>query len=89
MQLPYHFFQQEFCGIFIEHIKQMNIKALPDGDATKQAVQEAIYTLIETQLRLLHPFMPFATEELWQRLPKRANEKSKSIMVQTCCYTFE
>jgi len=79
--LPYQFFQQEFCGIFIEHIKQMNIKALPDGDATKEAVQEAIYTLIETQLRLLHPFMPFATEELWQRLPKRANEKSKSIMV--------
>jgi len=79
--LPFKFFTEEFCGIFIEHIKQMNIKKLPDGDATKEAVQEAIYTLIETQLRLLHPFMPFATEELWQRLPKRANETSKSIMI--------
>jgi valyl-tRNA synthetase len=78
---PFKFFQDEFCGIFIEHIKQMNIKDLPNGDATKEAVQEAIYTLLETQLRLLHPFMPFATEEIWQRLPKRANVAAKSIMI--------
>jgi valyl-tRNA synthetase len=33
-------------------------------------MQEALYTALESGIRLLHPFMPFVTEELWQRLPR-------------------
>jgi valyl-tRNA synthetase len=38
--------------------------------AEKRAMQDALYTALESGLRLLHPFMPFVTEELWQRLPR-------------------
>jgi valyl-tRNA synthetase len=37
--------------------------------ATKQAARNALWVSLEAGLRLLHPFMPFVTEELWQRLP--------------------
>jgi len=42
-----------------------------------------LYIVIEEGLRLLHPFMPYITEDLWQRLPKRKNELSESICVAT------
>merc|ERR1711865_41931 len=79
-RIPFKFFTDDFCGTFIEHIKAMGIRDMKDGPL-KEAVQETIYTLLDTQLRLLHPFMPFITEELWQRLPKRASETSKTIML--------
>jgi valyl-tRNA synthetase len=45
--------------------------------------QDALYTCIDMGLKLLHPFMPFVTEELWQRIPKRPNERAASIMITT------
>jgi valyl-tRNA synthetase len=38
--------------------------------ATKKATRDVLWIALECGLRLLHPFMPFVTEELWQRLPK-------------------
>ena len=40
-------------------------------------MQHTLVTVLETTLRLLHPFMPFITEELWQRLP----HEGESIMI--------
>jgi valyl-tRNA synthetase len=37
----------------------------------KKSAQDTLYTALEGGLKLLHPFMPFVTEELWQRLPRR------------------
>uniref|UniRef100_A0A915DTM5 valine--tRNA ligase n=1 Tax=Ditylenchus dipsaci TaxID=166011 RepID=A0A915DTM5_9BILA len=45
------------------------------------AVQQVLYLCVETFLRLISPFMPFLSEELWQRLAKRGSEKSASICV--------
>jgi valyl-tRNA synthetase len=52
----------EFCDWWLEAAKER----LREGDTTAQAV--AIFC-IDNLLRLLHPFMPFVTEELWSRLP--------------------
>ena len=62
----YHFFWHEFCDWFIE-LSKANIIG-QDTKKQKQAVRVAAYCL-ETSLRLLHPFIPFITEELWQQLP--------------------
>ena len=46
-------------------------------------MQDALYSALEGGLRLLHPFMPFVTEELWQRLPRcpGVTEGLESIML--------
>jgi valyl-tRNA synthetase len=59
----YHFFWHDFCDWYIEFVKDevstnSNIKA-----------RTRLLTILEQSLRLLHPFMPFLTEELWQKLP--------------------
>ncbi|MGD0336397.1 MAG: valine--tRNA ligase [Candidatus Omnitrophota bacterium] len=63
--LLYGFFWHEFCDWYLELIKP-NIK-----DKHNQVV---MYKILEKFLRVLHPFMPFITEEIWQKL----NEVTKS-----------
>ena len=46
----------------------------------KRAAQDTLYTCLEGGLKLMHPFMPFVTEELYQRLNRRANDKVESIV---------
>jgi valyl-tRNA synthetase len=43
---------------------------LSGAAAAKEATRQALCAALDTGLRLLHPFMPFVTEELWQILPK-------------------
>ena len=63
-----HFFHDEFCSVYLESIKPvMN----GNDEARKNTVISVLYECIESSLRMLHPFMPFVTEDLWQRLPKR------------------
>lgn len=51
--------------------------------ATKKSAQQTLYTCLDYGLRLLHPFMPFVTEELWQRLPRIPNDPTPSIMISS------
>ena len=63
----YHFFWHEFCDWYIEMVKPV----LLDRHGTESDKQNARRVLLETldrSLRLLHPFMPFITEEIWQKL---------------------
>ena len=62
VQLLYHFFWDDFCDWYIELVKD-DITA---GDAVASS---RILTILEQALRMLHPFMPYLTEELWQMLP--------------------
>lgn len=48
---------------------------------TRKSAQQTLYICLDYGLRILHPFMPFVTEELWQRLPRRPNDSTPSIMV--------
>ncbi|MDE2020443.1 MAG: class I tRNA ligase family protein, partial [Patescibacteria group bacterium] len=40
----------------------------------KASRQRALYTMLTTSLKLLHPFMPFVTEEIWSSLPQKDAE---------------
>ena len=71
----YQFMWNDFCDWYLEMAKIPLYRA-GDGAARRQA-QETLVTVLETTLRLLHPFMPFITEEVWQRLP----EHGESIML--------
>jgi len=50
---------------------------------TRLSAQNTLYTCLDQGLKLLHPFMPFVTEELWQRLPRRPNDRTESIMISS------
>ncbi|KAK9820072.1 hypothetical protein WJX72_005790 [[Myrmecia] bisecta] len=83
-QAVYAFWQYELCDVFIELMKP--VMSLPDGvaesNAQKRATRETLWLCLDAGLRLLHPFMPFVTEELWQRLPRRADQQGYlSIML--------
>jgi len=74
----YKFWWDDFCNTYLEAIKE----TLRNDDAsTINAIHQILYLSTETFLRLISPFMPFLTEELWQRLPKRSAEKAVSICV--------
>ena len=62
-----------------EAMKPMTDSSAPER--TRISAQQTLYTCLDHGLRLLHPFMPFVTEELWQRLPRRPNDATLSIMV--------
>ncbi|MCJ7745597.1 MAG: class I tRNA ligase family protein, partial [Actinobacteria bacterium] len=62
----YQFFWGDFCDWYLELAK---IRLYRGAAEEKRISQAVCYRVLECSLRLLHPFMPFVTEELWQRLP--------------------
>lgn len=75
----YNFWLYELCDVYIEAMKPMtDDSASPE---TRESAQQTLYTCLDHGLRLLHPFMPFVTEELWQRLPRRPEDSTPSIML--------
>jgi len=67
VQRLYHFFWDDFCDWYIELTKS-EITA-EEASATRCEARSRLLTVLEQALRLLHPFMPYITEELWQTLP--------------------
>lgn len=72
----YSFWLYELCDVYIEAAKP-----LTDNEATRKSAQDTLYNCLDYGLKLLHPFMPFVTEELWQRLPRRPGDSTPSIML--------
>ncbi|HVE92563.1 MAG TPA: valine--tRNA ligase [Actinomycetota bacterium] len=67
----YQFVWSEFCDWYLEMAKL----GLRD-ESTAPAVRSVLHHVLDTTLRLLHPLMPFVTEEIWQRLPGRGDDES-------------
>jgi valyl-tRNA synthetase len=61
----YDFIWSEFCDWYIEIAK---IRLYGQDDKAKLTVQAVLLTALEGILKLLHPFMPFITEEIWSRI---------------------
>ncbi|KAF2074509.1 hypothetical protein CYY_004177 [Polysphondylium violaceum] len=77
-QAIYSFFQYDFCDLYIECIKvDLNLATKKEYNSDSPLV---LLNVLETFLRLAHPFMPYITEDIWQRLPKPSNSQD-SIMI--------
>jgi valyl-tRNA synthetase len=72
----YHFFWGDFCDWYIEWVKP---ELLSQDRSKAAATWKNLFAAFESALRLLHPFMPFITEELWQQLPQRAGARSIAL----------
>ncbi|KAH7918790.1 hypothetical protein BV22DRAFT_1100140 [Leucogyrophana mollusca] len=77
----YNFWLYELCDVYIEAMKPMTDESV--DPVARVSAQQTLYTCLDHGLRLLHPFMPFVTEELWQRLPRRPNDSTVSIMISS------
>jgi len=75
-QTIYQFFWGDFCDWYIEWIKP----DLLNADRERAIVAwRNLFAAFDGALRLLHPFMPFLTEELWHQLPQRPGDKSIAL----------
>jgi valyl-tRNA synthetase len=86
----YEFFWNEFCDWYIESTKL----SLKEGDeAEKNRTVSLLVGILEETLRLLHPLLPFITEEIYQKLPRRGGEagakKAACITAAFPLYTEE
>ncbi|RHZ77190.1 hypothetical protein Glove_184g77 [Diversispora epigaea] len=76
------FIVEELCGVYLEFIKPILHKDLENNNDIEKKTQKTTLKILEicldSSLRLLHPFMPFITEELWQTLTKRSNNDKNS-----------
>src|SRR5262249_45438469 len=71
----YHFVWHELCDWYIELAKPAlhqgpEIDQDPAKAARRHVVQGVLAHTLETTMRLLHPFAPYVTDEIWQKLPK-------------------
>ena len=74
VQKVYDFIWEEFCDWYIEMVKP---RLYNDGDTTKAAALWTLKTVLGGALKLLHPYMPFITEEIYCTL----NPEEESIMI--------
>jgi valyl-tRNA synthetase len=81
-QVIYRFLWTELCDWYIELVKPVLYGEQNEVSAqkAKRAAQGCLALALESACRLLHPFMPFITEEIWQQLPKQAGTPG-SIMI--------
>ncbi len=72
VQTLYHFFWDDFCDWYIELSKQEVTSE--ESTSRRTEARTRLLSVLEQALRLLHPFMPYITEELWQRLPAKHDD---------------
>ena len=67
----YHFFWGTYCDWFLELIKAGLKSEKPEDAGMKREFATVAVFILDQSLRLLHPFMPFISEDLWQRIAPR------------------
>lgn len=76
----YEFIWHEYCDWYLELSKPVlyDTQALP---ALKRGTRKTLIHVLDQILKLLHPIMPFITEEIWQRTSKLTSQSEESIML--------
>jgi len=80
-QALYEFTWNEFCDWYLELSKPILLSP-HSSEEQLRGTRYTLATVLETLLRLLHPLMPFITEEIWQRIAPLAGQSGESIMLQ-------
>jgi valyl-tRNA synthetase len=80
-QAAYEFTWYDFCDWYLEFCKPV-LQAAPGREDERRGARRTLLETLETLLRVLHPLMPFITEEIWQRVGARAGRTGDSIMRQ-------
>lgn len=80
-QSIYEFIWNEYCDWYLELSKPVltDVNAVP---TLKRGTRHTLLNVLEATLRLLHPFMPFITEEIWQRVSQLTKKSGNTIMQQ-------
>jgi len=74
----YNLWLYDLCDVYLEYLKPVQAS---EDETAKKVAQSVLYTTLDVALRLLSPFMPFLSEELYQRLPARGPSDPPSICV--------
>ncbi|MFZ6047831.1 valine--tRNA ligase [Pseudomonas sp. CR3202] len=80
-QTLYEFIWDQYCAWYLELVKPV----LWDENAPierQRGTRRTLIRVLEVALRLAHPFMPFITEEIWQRIKGQAGKSGDTLMLQ-------
>jgi valyl-tRNA synthetase len=87
-QALYEFAWYEYCDWYLE-LSKPTLQSATATDAQKRGARRTLVEVLEAYLRLLHPLMPFITEEIWQALSPLAGRTGPTIMLQPYPKTTE
>ncbi|MDJ0794176.1 MAG: valine--tRNA ligase [Woeseiaceae bacterium] len=80
-QAIYEFTWHEFCDWYLELSKPV-LQSDESSDALQRGTRRTLVDTLESILRLLHPLMPFVTEEIWEQVSRRAGIEGDTIMLR-------
>ncbi|MDH4358797.1 MAG: valine--tRNA ligase [Candidatus Berkelbacteria bacterium] len=75
-ELLYNYIWHEFADIIIEQSKD---RLNSNNEKDKRAVQTKLLTILTASLKMLHPFIPFVTETIWQKIPTNMRDSNTLI----------
>ena len=78
-ELLYQYFWHAFADKIIEESKE---RLLSEKDSDRRAAQDVVMKILKESVKMLHPFMPYVTEAVWDKIPKEKGEQ-EMLMVQS------